>query len=405
MTACECDAGRIAAARAGPWRRSLASALFALLFSGCSTFGAAGPSASAIRQATSTTSVDQGIALVQLDKASVDRIASVERAQSFLELLGDEETQVVAVGAGDLLDIAIWEAPPAVLFGTAGAGSAATVGSTGAQNRSVMQQTVASDGSINVPFAGVLRAAGKSTAVIEREIAARLAGKANDPQAVVRLAQNDARNATVIGEVASSRRIPLGPHGERVLDAIASAGGPRQPVGQTTIRLTRGSITATMPLDAMITEPRQNIRLQPDDVVTVLHQPFSFTALGAVSRNAEIPFEGKGITLAQAIGRMGGLRDDRADIRGVFIFRLEQPAALDPAVAKVANKTNRGRVPVIYRLDLADASSFFAAQDFAIHDKDLVYVSSAPGADLQRFLATVSNLAFSVISVGNAVVK
>ena len=219
------------------------------------------------------------------------------------------------------------------------------------------------------------------------------------------MAQNDARNATVIGEVASSRRIPLGSRGERVLDAIASAGGPRQPVGQTTIRLTRGSITATMPLDAMIIEPRQNIRLQPDDVVTVLHQPFSFTALGAVSRNAEIPFEGKGITLAQAIGRMGGLRDDRADIRGVFIFRLEQPAALDPAVAKVANKTNRGRVPVIYRLDLADASSFFAAQDFAIHDKDLVYVSSAPGADLQRFLATVSNLAFSVISVGNAVVK
>lgn len=405
MTACECDAGRIAAARAGPWRRSLASALFALLFSGCSTFGAAGPSASAIRQATSTTSVDQGIALVQLDKASVDRIASVERAQSFLELLGDEETQVVAVGAGDLLDIAIWEAPPAVLFGTAGAGSAATVGSTGAQNRSVMQQTVASDGSINVPFAGVLRAAGKSTAVIEQEIVARLAGKANDPQAVVRLAQNDARNATVIGEVASSRRIPLGPRGERVLDAIASAGGPRQPVGQTTIRLTRGSITATMPLDAMIIEPRQNIRLQPDDVVTVLHQPFSFTALGAVSRNAEIPFEGKGITLAQAIGRMGGLRDDRADIRGVFIFRLEQPAALDPTVAKVAHKTNLGRVPVIYRLDLADASSFFVAQDFAVHDKDLVYVSSAPGADLQRFLATVSNLAFSVISVGNSVVK
>jgi polysaccharide export outer membrane protein len=215
----------------------------------------------------------------------------------------------------------------------------------------------------------------------------------------------DARNATVIGEVASSRRVPLGPHGERVLDAIASAGGPRQPVGQTTIRLTRGSNTATMPLDAMITEPRQNIRLQPDDVVTVLHQPFSFTALGAVSRNAEIPFEGKGITLAQAIGRMGGLRDDRADIRGVFIFRLEQPAALDPAIAKVAHKTNLGRVPVIYRLDLADASSFFVAQDFAIHDRDLVYVSSAPGADFQRFLSTVSNLAFSVISVGNAVVK
>ena len=63
----------------------------------------------------------------------------------------------------------------------------------------------------------------------------------------------------------------------------------------------------------------------------------------------------------------------------------------------------QGRVPVVYRLDLSDASGFFVAQDFAIRDKDLVYVSTAPGADLSRFLTTVSNLAFSVVSVGNAV--
>jgi polysaccharide export outer membrane protein len=56
--------------------------------------------------------------------------------------------------------------------------------------------------------------------------------------------------------------------------------------------------------------------LHPDDVVTALYQPYSFTALGAVGRNAEIDFEGTGLTLTQALGRIGGLRDDRADIKG-----------------------------------------------------------------------------------------
>ncbi len=383
--------------------RGVVAGLLAALLAGCSSFGAAGPTASAVRKAATVTAAGQSITLVSLDRAASARVAGFESRRSFAEVIGDSAAQGAVVGAGDLLDITIWEAPPAVLFGAAGAGTAAMVGASGAQNRAVLQQTVTTEGTLSVPFAGVIRAAGKSPAAIEREIVARLAGRANDPQATVRLAQNDARNVTVIGEVAASRRVPLGPRGERLLDILASAGGPRQPVGQTTVQLTRGDITATMPLDAVITDQRQNIRLRPDDVVTVLHQPFTFTALGAVARNAEIPFEGKGITLAQALGRMGGLRDDRADIRGVFIFRLEDPAALDPAIAASAARTAQGRIPVIYRLDLSDASSFFVAQDFAVRDKDLVYVSTAPGADLNRFLSTVSNLAFSVISVGNAV--
>jgi polysaccharide export outer membrane protein len=230
-----------------------------------------------------------------------------------------------------------------------------------------------------------------------------LARRANDPQVIVRLAQNDARNVTVLGEVAASRRVPIGPRGERLLDIIASAGGSRQPVGQTTVQITRSAQTAVMPLERVVLDPQQNIRMLPDDVVTVLHQPYSFIALGAIAKNAEIPFEGKGISLAQALARTGGLRDDRANVRGVFIFRLETQEALETADAASARKTEQGRIPVVYRLNLSDASGFFAAQDFMLHDKDVLYVSTAPGADLQRFLNTISSLAFSAISIGNVV--
>jgi polysaccharide export outer membrane protein len=44
----------------------------------------------------------------------------------------------------------------------------------------------------------------------------------------------------------------------------------------------------------------------------------------------------------------------------------------------------------------------FAAQDFAIRDKDVLYVSNAPIADLQKFLSIVSSAAFSVTGINNA---
>jgi polysaccharide export outer membrane protein len=158
-----------------------------------------------------------------------------------------------------------------------------------------------------------------------------------------------------------------------------------------------------MPLEKIVEDPRQNVRMVADDIVTVLHQPYSFIALGAVARNAEIPFEGKGISLAQALARTGGLRDDRANIRGIFVFRLESPEALDASRLTDARRTEKGLVPVVYRLDLSDATGFFVTQDFLIHDKDVIYISTAPGADLMRFVSTVSSLAFSALSIGNVI--
>jgi polysaccharide export outer membrane protein len=304
------------------------------------------------------------------------------------------------IGVGDVLDIAIWEAPPAVLFGATAPG--ASIGSAVAQSAGIPQQVVGEDGTVAIPFVGNLMVRGLTPQAVSRLIGARLAGRAHSPQAIVRLAQNDSRAVTVIGEVGATRRLPLTPRGERLLDAIAAAGGSRQPVAKTTIQLSRAGRTAAMPLDAIVRDPTQNITLQAGDVVAAIFQPYSFVALGAVGQNAEVPFEGGGITLAQALGRIGGLRDDRADRRSVFVFRLEHPEVLDPAVAQSAKRTAAGLVPVVYRLDLGDGASFFTAQDFAIRDRDVLYVSNAPLADLQKFLNIVSSAAFSITGINNA---
>ncbi len=376
------------------------AALLAAVLAGCTSLGAAGPSSGQVRKIDGGDYAGGQIALVELDPQAWRRVAAFEESLSLARRLGEGSAGEVLIGPGDVLDIALWEAPPAVLFGGGGVIPGLDAG---AQNRAVVQQMVDRSGAITVPFAGRIEAGGRTPAEVERVIVARLTGRANDPQASVRLIQNDSRNVTVLGEVAQSRRVPLGPRGERLLDIIASAGGTRQPVHQSTVQVSRGGTSAVMPLDAIIADPAQNIRMQPEDVVTVQHQPYSFIALGAVARSAEIPFEGRGISLAQALARMGGLRDNQANIRGVFIFRLEDPAVLTPEMRGATPATEDGRVPVVYRLDLADARGFFVAQDFMIRDQDVIYVSTAPGAEIREFLATVTSLAFSAIAIGNVI--
>ncbi|MEL6922315.1 MAG: SLBB domain-containing protein, partial [Pseudomonadota bacterium] len=249
---------------------------------------------------------------------------------------------------------------------------------------------------------GPTKVVDRTVSEIEREIVRGLQDRAHNPQAVVRLIQNENRTVTVLGEVTQSTRMPLTARGERLLDAVATAGGTSNPVDRSIIQITRGQQLVSMPLGRVVADPAQNVPLFPDDVVTVLYEPFSFVALGAVRTSAEVPFDGAGVTMAEALGRVGGLNDGRADVKGVFVFRLEDRDALGDSLDPNVRATADGRVPVIYRLNMSDPKSLFAMQDFAIRDDDVIYVSTAPGSDLQRFVSTISSAAFSVIGITNA---
>jgi polysaccharide export outer membrane protein len=332
--------------------------------------------------------------VVDVDDAVARQLLAQPRQPLFSETLGGQKVRLPDIGHGDSLEITIWEAPPATLFG---AGVVDPRLPSAARAATFPEQTVDRDGMVSVPFAGRVLAAGLSPLEVEAEIARRLKGKANQPEVVVRRVRNASATVTVVGEVTASTRLPLTAAGERLLDALAAAGGVRQPVTKTTLQVTRGDAFHSLPLDLVIRDPRQNVPLQPGDVVTALFQPLSFTALGATGKNEEINFEGQGITLAQALARAGGLLDARSDPKGVFIFRLERPKALAWPRQPVTT-TPEGLVPVVYRVDLRNPSSFFVMQSFPISNKDVLYVSNAPAADLQKFLNLVFSVAYPVLT-------
>jgi polysaccharide export outer membrane protein len=367
----------------------------AALLGGCAGFiPSIGPSGAAIERARTPVG-RAGIQVIDVDARVTRELLADRKQQLFSKTLAGSPHYSRLVGPGDVLEVTIWEAAPATLFG--GAMITAAGGIETSHATSLPPQMVNDEGYISVPFAGRILAAGKSLGQIEAEIVERLHGKANQPQVLVRRTQDFSADATVVGDVNRSTRVPLVPGNDRLLDAIAEAGGVKEPVNKVTIQVTRGEQVYSMPLQTIIRDPRQDVNLMPGDVVTALYQPYSFTALGATGKDEEVNFESQGISLAQALARTGGLIDSRSNPKGVFVFRFVPKNALKWPHHPVMT-TPDGMVPVVFRIDLTNPSSFFLIQSFPMQDKDILYVSNAPVTEMQKFFNLLFTVAYPVLT-------
>ncbi|SFV17555.1 polysaccharide export outer membrane protein [Methylobacterium sp. 174MFSha1.1] len=388
----------------------------ACLIGGCSSFlPAAGPTASAVVEGADV-ATDQGLLaryeLVDVDAAVVEALRG-RPLDSLLASFGDRRPSVQPViGVGDAITVTIWEAGSGGLFSA----PAVTGLSTGSKSSSIPEQIVARDGTISVPYAGRIKVAGRRAPDVQSQIEQELAGKAIQPQVLVTVNSPLSTSVTVLGEaaaagggarLAASRsgpvsnlgggRVPLTEKGDRLLDVIATAGGVSAPVNETFVRLSRGTATATVPLTAVVSNPRENIFLRPGDTLTLVRDPQTFLAVGATGANYEIPFSAEGITLAQALAKSGGLRDFQADPAGVFIFRFE-PASVVRRLRPGSPLLSSNFVPVVYRINMRDPNSLFVSQAFRMRNRDLVYVSNAPFTEVQKVLSVFSTVTSPIAS-------
>ena len=265
----------------------------------------------------------------------------------------------------------------------------ATAATTGSHSAQIPPQVVQSDGAITVPYAGRVEVVGKTTPEIEKAVVDQLTGKAIEPQAIVTLSKNVATSVTVTGEVVKGSRVLLSARGDRILDVIAEAGGIQAPAHETFLELARGGRTVKVPFQTLLADPKENIFARPGDTLNVVHYPLTFTAVGATGRNAVVSFDAVGISLEEAIGKASGLLDERADPEGVFVLRYEPIAVVRDYPGLTPEQAALNLVPVAYIVNLRDPRQLFLARRFAMHDKDIVYVSNSPYSDLAKVLQVV----------------
>ena len=378
--------------------RALATVLLtAVAVSGCSFLPAAGPTTSAIETGADIATAEGLFAryeIIDVTPAVVEALRT-RPLDSLLVTFGDNRPAVEPViGVGDAVAVQVWEAGSGGLFSGP---LVADRFSAGSKSALIPEQVVGPDGAISVPYAGRIKVAGRRTQDVQSLIESELAGKAIQPQVLVSVTKPVSRSVTVTGEASIGGRVPLTGRSDRLLDVIALAGGVRTPVAETFVRLSRGNRTVTVPMSTVVANPRENIFVRPDDTLTLVRDPQTFLSVGALGSTTEVPFSADGLTLSQALARASGLRETQADPEGVFLFRYE-PAAVVRRLRPNSPLLAAGQVPVVYRVNLRDPQGLFLTQSFRMRNRDLVYVSSAPFAEVGKVLSVFSTVAAPVAS-------
>jgi polysaccharide export outer membrane protein len=359
------------------------AAAFAL--AGCSMIAGSGPTTGDIAEQAGPPEAPS-FELIDVTPAVIETLRQ-RGPESFRAHFGDYRPSVEPrIGIGDTVSVTIWEASTGGLFS---ASSPEGTVSTGSKSATIPEQVVGRDGTVMVPYAGRIRVAGRTAREVQSIVEGALQGKAIQPQALINVTRSMSNMVTVTGEVANGARVPLSVKGDRVLDVIAAAGGIRAPVNETYVQLSRGPVTVRVAMTKVTSDPRENIYVRPDDVLTLIRDPQTFIAAGATGRNAEIPFDAEGINLSQAIAKASGLLDGRADPGGVFVFRFE-PEQVVRALRPESPIIMHGRVmPVVYRFDMHSATAMFVAQRFPMQSRDLLYISDAPIANFRKMMEIV----------------
>lgn len=303
--------------------------------------------------------------------------------------LGGRSAPEQPLGVGDIVQVTIFESAAGGLFIPAEAGSRAGNFVT------LPQQTIDTNGTVTVPYAGNIRAVGRTPAEVQAAIEERLANRAIEPQAVINLVEKRSSEVSVLGDVNQPAKLQLNTGGERVLDVISRAGGLSQQASETSITLQRGGKTATIPFRRLVNSPKDNIFVYPNDVLYANRERRTFLAFGASGLNGSIDFEDLDLSLSEGVAKAGGLLDARADPGQVFLYRLVDPAILAKMGFPVTAKSGAG-FPVIFRANLRDPSSLFLAGQFPMQNKDIIYVSNADSVDVVKFFSIVNTVTSGV---------
>jgi polysaccharide biosynthesis/export protein len=277
------------------------------------------------------------------------------------------------IAPGDKVSVTVWSTEENSLLTTPG-------------QRAVEMEdiTVASNGSIFLPYVSTIRIAGMSPdrarEVIQEQFVAVL------PSAQVQLEMVEGRQSTVnaVSGVKNPGPYPLLDQDFTVLALLAAAGGVDDSLDNPQIRLIRDDAIYGTSVRRLFEEPQLDTTLLGGDKVIVAEDERFFLSLGASGRQASFPFTRDNLTALDALSIIGGIDQTRANPQGILILRQY------PASVVRADGTGPRHVRTVFTLDLTTADGLFSAGQFRINSGDLVYATESPVSSTRSLIAILA---------------
>jgi polysaccharide export outer membrane protein len=265
-------------------------------------------------------------------------------------LVKEARNYVYRVAPNDVLSVTVWDHPEL----TIPAGQYRTPESSG--------NLVEADGTIFYPHVGTIHVAGKTLPEIRTILAQRLSVYVKNPQLDVRVAAFRGKKVQVTGEVVAPGTLPITDVPMRVQDAIAQVHGPGSEADLQHVTLTRDGQVYQLNLLATyeLGDSSQNWLLRDGDIVNVPDRNLlnKVIVMGEVRVPAARVMTKGRLTLAEAVGDLGGLNTPLANPAKIYVIRGDFDA------------------PAIYKLDASSADAFLLATQFPLLPRDVVYVST-----------------------------
>lgn len=368
------------------------AALAALGAAGCSflsDFPRSGPASEAIMSGQSPTIPYQ---LVKVTPETIDILAAHEPKGLAGAFTDQRPPSKIVFGIGDVVSITVFEAAAGGLFIPLEAGVRPGNFVT------LPDQIIDNNGNITVPYAGLIKAAGRDNVQIQNDIVNKIKNRAIEPQVIVSLSQQRSSLISVVGAVNSPLRfaVPMTGAQDRILDAITRAGGISGPGYETWVMLERGGRRATVPFENLVMNAANNIYILPGDRIYVYQEQQKFISFGAsgiqvggFGAPTQFNFDAWRLNLAEALAKAGGLADLQADPGAVFLYRQE-PREVAQLLGADMKRFNGPLVPVVFWIDFSDPGGYFLATRLQMRNDDIIFAANAHSYETAKVMTLVA---------------
>lgn len=174
---------------------------------------------------------------------------------------------------GDLLAVTIWENVDSGVFATLG-------------QRVTALPPVRVDqlGNIFIPYAGTIRASGRTPDDLRQRITEQLASQTPDPQVEVRREAGDGATVSILGGVTGQGVFPITASSRRLTGMIATAGGISLDPAVVKVTIRRGQHLGEIWLQDLYDNSGNDIPLRSNDRIFIEKDERYFVALGATGQ-------------------------------------------------------------------------------------------------------------------------
>lgn len=270
------------------------------------------------------------------------------------------------IGAGDLIYITVWDHPEL----TAPSGSQQQIEANG--------RLVRPDGTLFYPYVGTIEAAGKTIEELRSTIATRLAKVVAEPQVDVSILRFVSQKIVLSGAFAKTGPLPITNTQLSLLDAVGQGSVQTGSADISGLVLKRDGREYLIDLDAL-NRKNSNLHTLYLKDGDQLHLPYNdqkkVYLLGEVTSARSLVFKGSNMNLTDALGSVGGLRQETSSGKEVYVIRGVENLADEPVK--------------VFQIDLKSPSAFALAQHFKLKPQDVVYVGPADVTRWNRFISQV----------------